>query len=92
MAAQPSPHVLVLDELHVLVRVKTERHYEQPGATPFARGRIDDVGAGAEAHLHGFAGCESETHHVLRELLAADLGEQSAHARVVPGKTVFTHA
>lgn len=82
LTAEPGAHALVPDELHVLVTRETERHHECPGAADLTRGRIDQVGTGAEVHLRGFARRKGQAHRRLGGLLAADLGDQPAHAGV----------
>src|SRR5690606_25312612 len=89
VATEPGPHALVPDELHVLVTRETQRHHERPGAADLARGRIDQVGTGAKVHLCGLARREGEAHRGLGRLLAADLGDQPAHAGVVPAEPVL---
>ena len=86
MAGQPGSHLLVEDDLGVLVTGRAQRHDEEPRGERFARVGIEQPGAGAEVHLGGFSRREIEQHRGLDAPLIGQRLDKSPNGGITAGK------
>lgn len=90
VTAQPGRHLLVADDLGVLVPAEGQGHDEYPGGKRLAGMGIKQLGAGTEIHLGRFAGIKIQHHRGLRVIPLEGL-EQTSDRGVTVAETVFAH-